>query len=243
MLTALAGCLSRMLDCEDIPDTVTNPFETLDQGFALLETVAKACGDVPALDAVAEQVLAMDRDDRFESSTDIVAVPVKNVDPESGVALLDELATTVQRELFIRGLLAANPKTHMVLTAAIEFGRENIVLATNKNAPERMWSTVLALGARLYRCAETGTLTDEGLREVALAEYHGHAAASEPVGDHPDTVAPLHIRADYQVYGAVLAYDTLELSLAQGAVLADESESDFAEILDAYGVDCREEYG
>lgn len=235
-MTGPPGGWSNMPDTDHLPEDVLDPFETLDGGFDLLGAAAHAMTDVPDVATVAERVLALDRDDRFGSSAASVDVTAR-VDAAPAVTFLDDLARTVQRELFVGGLLADDPEDHMVLAAALQVAREN--LAGLEDAADRsdVWSAVLALGARLHRAAREGELTDEAVREVALAEYHGLAAAGEPVQDHPDTVAPLHVRADLRVYGAVLAYDSLGLSTEAGAALAAESESDFAEVLDAYGLE------
>lgn len=228
-----------MSERDDVPESVTDPFAALDRGFDLLMATAPAFVDTADLEEVVEEALAMDRDDRFDSSAAIVGVSGR-ADPQVGVAFLDQLAASVQRELYLRGISASDPTDHMVLAAALQIARDGLNELDRATDAELVWSTLLALGARLYETARDGTLSDEGVRDVALAEYNTHAALGDPVDDHPDSVAPLHIRVDLRVYGAVLAYDDLDLSVARGASLAAESESDFADVLEAYDLESKE---
>lgn len=220
----------------DVPESVTDPFAALDQGFDLLAAAAPAFADAADLKAVADEVVAMDRDDRFDSSAAVVGV-ASRADPAVGVRFLDELAASVQYQLYRSAVSASDPTDHMALAAALQIARDALHDLDGATDAERVLSTLLALGARLHRTARNRTLTDEGVREVALAEYNSQAAVGDPVEAHPDTVAPLHIRADLRVYGAVLAYDVLDLPLAHAASLAAESDSDFADVLEAYDLE------
>lgn len=220
----------------DAPESVTDPFAALDRGFDLLAAAAPAFADATDVEAVADEVLAIARDDRFESAAETVGV-ASRAEPDAGVAFLDELAASVQRELSLRGLSAADPTDHMVLAAALQIGRDSLGDLDRMTDTGRASSTLLALGARLHRIARDRTISDEAVREIGLAEYASHGAGADSSGAHPDSVAPLHIRADLRVYGAVLAYDDLDLSVARGASLAAESESNFADVLEAYDLD------
>lgn len=225
-----------MSDTDGVPESVADPFAALDRGFDLLASAAPAFADADDVETIADEVFAMTRDDRFDSSVAEVDV-TSHADPEVGVAFLDELAASVQRELYLRGLSADDPVDHMVLAAALQIARESLNDIDQATDSSRTWSTLLALGARLYRIAHDRTLTDEGVREIGLAEYNSHAAVGDSPDAHPDSVAPLHIRADLRLFGAVLAYDDLDLPVARGASLAAESEPDFADVLEAYDLD------
>lgn len=228
-----------MSELDDLPDTVTDPFAALERGFDLVAAAAPAFTDTTNIDEVVNETLTLDRDDRFDSSVAAVGVTGR-VASQTGIAFLDELAVSVQQDLYYRGLRASDPSDHMVLAAALQIARDRLENLNDGADAEQVWSELLALGARLYQIARDGDLTEEGIRDMALAEYNNHAAIDDPVEDHPDSVAPLHIRADLRVYGAVLAYDTLTLSMEQGASLAAESKSDFANILEGYSVESPE---
>jgi hypothetical protein len=225
-----------MSETNGLHDGVTASFAPLVRGFDLIAAAAPAFVDTLDFDRVADETLSMDRDDRFDSSAATVGVTGR-VAPRIGAAFLDELAASVQRELYLRGLLASDAGDHMVLAAALQVARDSLDNIDDATDSGQLRSALLALGARLYRTAHDGTLTDEGVRDVALAEYNSHAAIGDPLDEHPDSVAPLHVRADLRVYGAVLAYDALDLPVESGASLAAESESDFADILEGYGVE------
>jgi len=164
-------------------------------------------------------------------------------DPERLFGVLRQILETARDEAARGVFYHRDPEAHVVLLAAYQ----RMIITVNQfestddsDERDRLLSALLALFARIYDVASDGSEDEskneekEVLRQIAADIQWVEFVARD--GDAPREMGETEIRDRARLFGAVVAYATLNISLSRGAELGRVSTDEFRAALDLHGV-------
>lgn len=246
---------------EEAAGAPLGPFSTQ---FETLETVLRFVVDDPQefANELFDAVLALPRKTRFHDSraelegiveaefgsVDAFRAQMEAFDPEEVPALMTGLfesliQDTVERIFFVRD---ATPT--LIISSSYDILKQGFSALDQINQPDEqrtVASSCLALIARMYEGAKLEEVGEDWLRELALDIVWASNVITEVTGEgqftDPESISPSEALRDATVYGAVIVYAHLDISVSRGAELAGLSIKQFEEQLESYQV--RPRYG
>lgn len=236
-----------------------DPFEPAASWRRRLELPVQLAFEDPDafVEGVVDDVLAMPTERRFAEShavlRDHVEAEFGSVDAfESRLGmnrseLVGYLVETVEQTLdeTLQGVFFhRDAGEHLVVAAALESVRwamQRAIETESRAERERVAPAAVAAFCRLYSAMtrrESEEVPAALLRDV-LETVNVLAGPDETAFDVGEGTTPEELRRMVEVFGAVVAYRDLDISVGRGAELLRCSRSEFEEVLDRFGVEPR----
>lgn len=235
------------------------PFSTR---FETLEAVLRFVVDDPETFAsdLFDAVLELPRKTRFYDSrseleevveaefgsVDAFRAQMDAFDPEEVPALLTSLfesliQDTVERVFFVRD---ATPT--LIIGSSYQILKQGFTALDQVDQPDEqraVASSCLAVIARIYEGAKLEKVDEDWLLELALDVVWASNVITEMTGEgqftDPESISSSEAFRDAAIYGAVIAYAHLDISVSRGAELAGLSVEEFEQQLESHQVQPR----
>jgi hypothetical protein len=242
-------------------DFPKGPLDTLESELSTIWAVLDLVLDDPQefIEGIVEDVLRMPPEKRFTESMDVVEEHARNefgsvdafrsqiptANPEKMRRLFRTLFEKLQKDTLQGVFHHRKPTAHLVLVAAYQMvldATEQISETKDNEEQKRLFSTLFALVLRIYDLSATEEADEnEALEELALdvqwANFvlRGESAESDP------RESDIEATDDVRIFGSMIAYAELNISVNRGAELAQTSTDEFEKMLQKFGV--RPRYG
>ncbi|XGI84580.1 hypothetical protein ACEU6E_04850 [Halorutilales archaeon Cl-col2-1] len=203
-----------------------------------------------SLEDIAEEVSYLSHEERFRESIEYIEETELDLSPESLLTdhrdrlrktaeVVASRAETTQREV-LDGILFKEEATENVLMTVLLHEIQEVSDLISKDISrqneKQVVSVLVSLLSRIHLIVNdrAETENEETILDIALGKYYLSELSGRPQPKKPSELSIKKVRKGILVYGAVLAYQNSDISVARGAELAHVDKAEFEKILSQY---------